>query len=95
MKNAWLFLKKIFVNIRKAIRNARISSARNNWRVSRNGNMYNPACEATVYDWENGWNIARYNVHHQGFSSKKAAMDEAFKMWLKDRYGHCDEYEKI
>ncbi len=63
-----------------------IFSVRNRWYLSRNGNYYNPILEATVYPWSPGWNIARFGIHYQGYTSKIHAQESAFKMWMKERF---------
>lgn len=40
----------------------------NLWTI--NNNLYNPTLAATVYKWGTTWNIARYDVHYEGFQSK-------------------------
>lgn len=62
-----------------------VLSVRNRWYLSQNKNHYNPTLEATVYQWGEGWNIARFNIHYQGYKTKKRAQEAAFKMWMQER----------
>lgn len=65
----------------------RVLSVRNGWYLSKNSNHYNPTLQATVYkSYRDGWNIARFNVHYEGYKTKKLAQEAAFKMWMKERF---------
>jgi hypothetical protein len=59
-------------------------SARSYWYLSRNFNPHNRIIQATVYKWNDSWNIARYGVHHEGYATETSAKKAAFKMFIKD-----------
>jgi aminoglycoside 6'-N-acetyltransferase len=80
-----LLLKLTFNKIKSSLYNLHIYYSKNNWYLSKNHNFYNPTLEATVYEWGPVWHIARYNIHHTGFKSKKEAMQVAFEMWLLEK----------
>lgn len=63
-----------------------VLSSRKRWYLSKNRNLYNPIFEATIYSWNEGYNIARFGCHHEGFYSQEYAKKTAFKMWYKDRF---------
>jgi hypothetical protein len=58
---------------------------KNDWHVSKKGNFYNLSLGITVYRWGLSWNMVRHDIHHQGYDSKKSAMQTAFRMWLKEK----------
>ena len=73
-KSIWIFLIILYVKL-----------AKHNWHLSKNYNHYNPSLEATVYKWGKTWNIARHNVHYNGYKTKRLAKQAAFEMWLDDK----------
>ncbi len=58
---------------------------KNNWYRSKRGNFCNSIIGATVYRYGEGWNIARYNIHYDGFQSREEAKNAAFWMWLREK----------
>jgi hypothetical protein len=85
IKNIFALYKKALVKCFRKIYVWYIFSSKNKWYLSKNYNLYNPVFRATVYLWEDGWNIARFNVHYKGYRSQNHAQQVAFKMWLNDR----------
>lgn len=84
-KAALSFLKKILAFLWIVIIKIHIWLVKHNWHLSRNFNHYNPILGATVYKSGKTWNIARHNIHYNGYSTKRAAKAEALEMWLKDK----------
>lgn len=58
------------------------------WHPTRNGNIYNPALDVTVYKWFDDWVFAKDNIHYKGHLSKKHAKLAAFKYCI---YGDTKE----
>lgn len=77
IKDFWLFLQNIFRNRRK-------SSGKNRWYLSKKQNLYNPLFEATIYAWDQNYNIARLGFHHKGFESIAIASERSCIMWIED-----------
>ncbi|MCE3230224.1 MAG: hypothetical protein K0R52_152 [Alphaproteobacteria bacterium] len=78
-------IKSIFILTYRLLQSLPVFIAKNNWRRSRKGNMYNPTLEATVYRYSYYWKIARYGEYLGAFDTEKEAMDAAFEIWLKER----------
>jgi ribosomal protein S18 acetylase RimI-like enzyme len=78
VKEIRLFLREIHV--------WRVLSSRERWYVSQRGNLYNPVFRATIYPWNESYNIARFERHHQGYYSHEYAKKVAFKMWYRDKF---------
>jgi len=87
IKNIFFISNKTIKSIRRKFYVWKILSSRNRWYRSRRGNLYNPIFKATVYPWNDKWNIARFNVHHEGFPSQKYAKKIAFQMWYRNTVG--------
>ncbi|HXH54355.1 MAG TPA: hypothetical protein VNK03_01235 [Gammaproteobacteria bacterium] len=62
----------------------KVLSSRGNWHLSRNGNLYNPTFQTTVYPWDGAWNIAKFNMHYTGFYSQEYAKRIAFQQWYRE-----------
>ena len=62
---------------------SRIRLAKHYWFLSKNLNFYNPILESTVYRYCGHWSIARDGDYFGAFTSKKEAMDEAFRGWIE------------
>ena len=98
LKNHWnkhlniiVFLSKtikifkiVILKIKKLLWSFCIFLGRQQWRVSKNNNLYSPMFRATIYPWNRTYNIARYGIHYKGFYSIEDAMDATFKVWLKN-----------
>jgi hypothetical protein len=75
-KKKYMFFRKIYVR--------RILPTRSKWFLSRNHNLYNPTIKATIYRWNDAYNIARFGNHYEDYQSQKEAKKDAFRMWLEE-----------
>lgn len=78
-------LKYFFIKLKLSLIKLRIKKVRNNWRLSKNRNFYNPILEATVFKYDSIWKIARYNNYFGSFGIKEDAMDSIFQEWVKEK----------
>jgi hypothetical protein len=63
----------------------RIFFAKNNWQVSKKGNLYNPSLGGTVYRCDDKWNFAKDDFHHSGYHSKKDAQNSLLWLWIYEK----------